>query len=734
MPLLRFATPLALSLALGAQGPDDPAKGRLSLESLAHPTQRVTYVPPSGLQWTWLPDGGLLETRVDRAQGGVTLTRLDPKTLESRPLLDLGASVKALVGAGAPEEAAKSALGRGALTWNADQSAFLIRVQEDLFLVDLGRAAGKRLVGGEEEEATFSPDGSKVAFLRGRDLYVGAVAPAQGTRLPQGGDADHFHGRLDWVYQEEIYGRGSFKGFWWAPDSRRLVYLDLDESRVPTFTLVDDRTQPQRLHPARYPKAGDPNPVARLGVVDLEGRTTWLKDPFEGQETLVVRVGWDPKGHVLACISDRVQSWMELRRFEEGGSRVLVKEEGVAWQDPEHRSLPTFLRDGSFLWESDRSGHRHLYRYDAEGRLKGPLTAGSWEVRRLHGVDEKNRLVYFEGTERNPVGRDLYKVKLEAGFPNEGLSRMTGPSGTHAALFNPTYTAYVDTFSDMLTPPKTGLLATDGKLLKVLDPGEAPAFRELRLGKVSFQQIRARDGFPLETLLVLPPDFDARKKYPVYHHVYGGPQAPEVRNQFSSRDALWYHFLAQNGYVVWVCDNRSASNKGLASAQGIHHRLGPQELQDQLDGLEWLRRQGWADMDRVALEGWSYGGFLTAYALTHAKAWKLGIVGAPVTDWRLYDSIYTERLMGTPQANPEGYEASSVLRAARDLSGKVLLFHGTLDDNVHPQNSLQFIDALQKQGLNPSLVLLPGSDHSPRQPQHAWIRYQAMWEFLQKNL
>lgn len=730
---LRAAMLLTLPTLLGAQAPEPSATEKLTLESLYHPTQKVAFVPTPAAKWSWLPDGGLLETRFDRATRKGTVARLDAKTFEGQPLLDFEGLTRALVLAGAEEKGARSVLTQGTLTWNHGQRGFVTAIQEDLYVVDLGQAKATRLTQspGAEDEATFSPDNRKVAFLRGNDLFVVDVASAQETRLTTGGDENHFHGRLDWVYQEEIYGRGHFKGFWWAPDSSKLAYLDLDETKVPTFTLVDDRTQPQKLHLTRYPKAGDPNPIARLGVVDLQGRTTWMQQPQANLDGLVIRVGWDPKGRLLACLSNRVQSWMELHRFEGTASAVLLKEDGVAWQDPEHRSLPLFLKDGSFLWESDRTGHRHIYRYSAEGKLVGPLTAGSWEVRKLHGVDEKTGVAYFDATERSPIGSDLYRVKVSAQFPNEDLLRLSHAVGTHVVAFNPTFTAYLDTFSDAVTPPRTAVVGADGTALRILDAGEAPRYQALQFGKVRFQQVRTRDGFPMESMLVLPPDFDRRKSYPVFHHLYGGPQSPQVKNKFNNGD-LWYHFLANQGWVVWVCDNRSASDKGIASAQGIHRKLGVQELQDQLDGLAWLKKQGWADMSRVVMEGWSYGGFMTAFALTHSDAWRAGIVGAPVTDWRLYDSVYTERFMGTPQDNPDGYDSSSVLKAAGNLKAPMLLFHGTQDDNVHPQNSIQFLDALQKAGRNPDLVLLPGSDHSPRAPQHTWTHRKAMWDFLQK--
>ena len=595
---------------------------------------------------------------------------------------------------------------------------------ERLTLESLAHPTLKRTYAGMP---TYSPDGAQVAYLRNNDLYCVEIATGREIRLTHGGSETVFNGRLDWVYQEEVYGRGSFKAFWWAPDSRRLAYLSLDETKVPVFTFMDDRFQPQRARKARYPKAGDPNPIARLGIVDLDGHSTWADDPYAGQETLIVQVGWDPEGHLLAVFQDRIQSWLDLRRYQGTTSRRLIQENGRAWQ--ERLPLPYFLSDGGFLWESGRTGHHHVYRYGKDGVLKGAVTTGDWDVKKVHGLDAKGRTLYFEATERSPIGLDAYRIGLDG----KRLTRLTERPGTHRVRFNPTFTAFLDTWSDIQTPPLLALHDGTGKHLRLIDANPSEGWKTLKLGKVSFQQVKTRDGFPMETLLVLPVDFDPAKRYPVFQEIYGGPASPTVRNAWS-RDMGWYQFLAQQGIATWICDNRSASAKGLASAYGVHRNLGVQELQDQLDGHAWLKAQGWADLNRICLDGWSYGGFMATFALTHSKAWKLGIAGAPVTDWSLYDSIYTERYMGLPADNKAGYKASSVLKAAKDLSGKLLLLHGTLDDNVHPQNSLMLIDALQQAGHPVQIVLLPGADHSPRAPQHAWARYQAMWDFLSKNL
>ncbi len=703
---------------------------RITLEGLAHPTLKQTYagLPPTHLEW--LPDGALLQSRSEGNQ--VALLRVEPATGEAKSMFEKDQLEAALVAAGLAEADARAALGRGTFTWNDDFTAFLVEVANQLLVVDLRNMTAKRLASGSPEEPTFSPDGNQVAYLRGNELYCTEVASGRETRLTTDGSDTKFNGRLDWVYQEEVYGRSrGARAFWWAPDSQRLAYLSLDVAKVPCFTLVDDRTQPQKLLQARYPKAGDPNPIARLGVVDLEGHTSWAQETHLGEETLITRVSWDPLGRVVAQISDRTQTWLELRRMEGGGSRLLLREQDRAWQDAEHHGIPLFLKDGGFLWESDRTGHRHIYRYGADGSMKNTVTSGPWDVRRMHGLDEAKGLVYFDASEHSPIATHTYRIALDG----RGLTRVTEARGSHRVRWNRNFSAFLDTWSNLEQPAKQALFDPTGKQTRMIDENPCPRLKKLKLGTIRLQQVKTRDGFPMETLLILPPDFDAAKKYPVYQHIYGGPEAPQVNDAWS-REMMWWQFLAQNGILVWVCDNRSASNKGRASAEGIYRRLGTQELEDQLDGLQWLGQRGFADLSRICIEGWSYGGFMSAYAMTHSKAYKLGIIGAPVTNFALYDSIYTERYMGLPQENRAGYAGTDLAAAAKTFSGKALIMHGLADDNVHPQNTMQFIDALLQAGKDFDLRLYPGANHISAfsQPWQYWDIMRARWAFISKNL
>jgi dipeptidyl-peptidase 4 len=541
------------------------------------------------------------------------------------------------------------------------------------------------------------------------------------------------NGKLDWVYQEEIYGRGTFRAYWWSPDSQRLAFLRLDEKGVPRYTLVDDISYHPEVETYPYPKAGDPNPKVRLGVVAVSGGSTQWVDTgaYEKSEPLIVEVSWTPDGRSLGFqIQDREQTWLELSLADPatGTPRKVLRETSPAWVEP--AGSPRWLQDGSFLWLSERSGFKHLYHYGADGQLRRAITEGRWEVRNLYGVDETAGWIYFSSTERSPVGLDLYRVKLDG----TGRERLSDRAGTHGANFNKSFTRYIDHWSDLTTPTQVRLHAADGREVRVIDPNPSPALAEYRLAKPELLQVPTRDGFPMEAMVIRPPDFDPARKYPVYQYTYAGPHAPQVRNAWAGATYLFHQLLASKGVVVWICDNRSASGKGVESARANYKRFGESELRDIEDGLGWLKKQGWVDASRIGISGWSFGGFMTSYALTHSTSFAMGIAGGSVTDWRDYDSIYTERYMLTPQNNPEGYQRTAPRAAAKDLHGRLLLLHGAVDDNVHPQNTHQFAYELQKAGKPFRLMLYPKSRHGVTDPHQVKHLRLSMLEFIEETL
>jgi dipeptidyl-peptidase-4 len=535
------------------------------------------------------------------------------------------------------------------------------------------------------------------------------------------------YGRLDWVYQEEVYGRGRWNGAWWSPDSGHLAYLRIDQTEVPTYPLADLTQQHPTARTMRYPKSGDPNPTARLFVSTPTGTPVEVDLSAYGDDVLIVRVGWTPDGkRLLFQVTDRIQTWLDLNTADPttGDVTRLLHEESTSWVNI--RGLPRWLDDGSFLWQSERTGFNHVYHYAADGRLLHTVTAGEWEVRRL--LDVKGDTLWFTGSKDSAVERRAYRVKLDG----TGFRALTPEPGSHSVRLNGDGSYLIDTFSSARVPSETRLLDGDGKLVRVLASAQVRALKTHVYSPVEMLKIPARDGFELDASLVRPPDFDARKVYPVWLPTYSGPNAPSVSHRWAG-DA-WTQFLAQRGILVLRVNVRSASGKGQVHTGSCYKQLGVQELRDLEDAVAWLTAHDWADAERVGISGWSYGGFMAAFALTHSKAFALGVAGAGVYDWRNYDTIYTERYMSTPALNPDGYAATSCIAAAKNLHGHLLVAHGTQDDNVHVQNALQFAFALQQAGKSFDLMLYPKSGHGLRTREQRRHHRQNTWDAIQRVL
>ncbi|HEY8171630.1 MAG TPA: prolyl oligopeptidase family serine peptidase, partial [Dehalococcoidia bacterium] len=444
---------------------------------------------------------------------------------------------------------------------------------------------------------------------------------------------------------------------------------------------------------------------------------------------LIVDVTWaDDAKSVAYQVQNREQSWLDLvSATPDGESDTLFRDTTKAWVDP--LGPPTWLPDGSFLWQSERTGWRHLYHYKADGTLIRPVTNGEWEVRDVHGVDGQH--VYFSGTERSAIGIDVYRINLDG----SGLQRLSKSEGTHGATFNAKLTHYIDNWSDIRTPTQVRVHRNDGREVHVVDANVVT--HDFELPSLEFMQVKTRDGFPMEAILIKPTNFDPAKKYPVFQILYGGPHAPRVANRWGGQGMqshLFLQFLAQQGIIGWVCDNRTASGKGAVSAWPAYNNLGESELRDVEDGIAWLKTQPYVDSSRVGLFGWSYGGFMVSYALTHSTTFSMGIAGGSVTDWRNYDSIYTERLMLMPQNNPDGYRKSSPRFAAKDLHGHLLLIHGMTDDNVHPQNTTQFAHELQQAGKEFEMMLYPRTKHGVVNKKTLYHAQKTIVDFVRRRL
>ena len=715
-----------------------PAAGQqrnLTIDEIFDPQQRVDFDgrPPRGL--VWLDNDQYLE-RAHRSDAGESpLVRVDAATAQREPFFDralMEAALSAFPGIGADDA---SELSRQAThLMDPARTAILVEFTNDLYHYDLETQRVSRLTRSREPEQypSFSPDGRFVAFVRDRDLHLVDVDHRREYPLTRDGSSAVRNGHLDWVYQEEIYGRGNFKGYWWSPDSTRIAYLQLDGSDVPSYPVIDHIPYHPELEDWDYPKAGDPNPVARLGIVRSSGgETTWVDTAgYAPSQPLIVDVGWSPDSRrVVFQVQDREQTWLDLNLATWSGETTrLLRETTEAWVNV--NGPPTWLADGTFLWLSERTGWKHLYHYAAEGDLIRQLTDGAWEVRQVHGVDAAGELVYFSGTERSHIGRDVYRVRLDG----NGLTRLSESPGTHHARFNPGFTRYIDTWSDITTPPRVRIHAADGNELRVVDANQNTPLRDYRLAPPEFVQVHNRDGFVMEAMMIKPPDFDPARRYPVYQHVYGGPHTQRVRNAWSGSTYLFWQLLAQHDIVVWVMDNSTASGKGAVSTWPVYQNFGELELRDIEDGIAWLGEQPYVDAARIGIEGWSYGGFMVTYALTHSRSFAMGIAGGSVTDWRSYDTIYTERYMRTPQNNPEGYRRSSPRFAAADLSGALLLVHGATDENVHMQHTLQFAYELQKAGKTFDMMVYPRSRHQLGGLDLEKHRHLTMLDFVMRHL
>ncbi len=709
----------------------------LSVENLYHPRYKLNFdgSPPSILRWR---RDGKHYLRWDRTQDGVAkrLVQVNAISGETQIFYENHKIQAAFMkNVGLNREQAERLVRDGKFRLSPDEGAVLIQYHRELFYLHFETGRALRLTDSKslEREVSFSPDSRLVSFVRDHDLYVFEIEKVVEKRLTKNGSNNVLNGILDWVYQEEIYGRGNFKGYWWSPDSSSIAYLQLDISDVPSFTVTDHIPRYLREETIRYPKAGESNPVARLGVVaSTGGGTKWLDlSQYKPEDRLIVKVGWkDRSQKVFFQVQNRKQTWLDLNLGDPdgGGVHQIFRETTRAWVNV--LDEPYWLEDGTFLWQSERSGWRHLYHYDSKGELLRVLTKGEWEVRSLEGINEKRGWVYFTGTRRSHVGLDLYRVTLVNGT----IKRISKREGEHRVLFNSQLTHYIDTWSNLVTPPQVHLMDSIGQIVRTIYDDTVEKLNDLSLGRPELLQVPSRDGFMMESMLITPPEFNPSRRYPVLVHVYGGPHTQRVKNAWGGRNYLWHQMLAQKGYLIWICDNRSASGKGAQSTWPIYRNFGELEHRDIEDGVAWLKAKPWVDPQRIGLWGWSFGGFMTLYSMTHSDSFKMGIAGAPVTDWSLYDTIYTERYMDTPQANPKGYQSSSVIRTAKDLKGRLLLIHGNMDDNVHIQNTFSFVHELQKSGRQFELMVYPRSRHGVRGLSLVYHLRKMMAEYIEKNL
>jgi dipeptidyl aminopeptidase/acylaminoacyl peptidase len=670
--------------------------------------------PATGFQW--LPDGEhFLQTK------GGTLLKVHARTGKSEPFVNPALLKKSL--AALPEVKNAATLSQTNPTrMTPDRSGMLFDLGSDVGLAYFDGRPAVRLTKGDgpREFATLSPDGKRLAYTRKGNLYAVTAGTPGEKQLTVDGGGDVLNGRGDWVYEEEIFNRNG-RTFWWSPDSSQIAFLRFDDTPVRRFHLIDLQSNQGKLETYPYPKPGDPNPHATIGVANAAGGRPAFLDltGYPPADTIVARVGWlpDSKG-VYAYLQNRTQTWLDLVVWRQPGSAPerLFRDTTGAWVD--EPGTPHFLPDGSFLYPSDRTGYRHLYHYDPAGKLLRAATAGEWEVRDVQRVDAAAGAVYVSGTKDGATRTHLYRVRLDG----TKLDRLTDAKGSHTAAVAPAGALFVDRYTDDDTPTQV-YLAEEGKgRVRTLDTNPVYGREEYRFGRFEKLTIPTPDGFQLPGTLVYPPDFDPAKKYPVWLFTYAGPHTQTVREGWGG-GRIMDQSLAATGVVVLRVDPRTASGQGIKSAWPAYKQLGVQELKDLEAAVGWLGKQNpWVDLKRVGISGHSYGGFMAGFALTHSKTFSAGIASGPVTDWALYDTIYTERYMLTPKENPAGYAAGSVLAAAKNLHGRLLIVHGLMDDNVHAQNSIRLVDALQSAGKDFELMVYPRARHGLGSPHYVRLQ------------
>ncbi|HWQ56363.1 MAG TPA: S9 family peptidase [Bryobacteraceae bacterium] len=612
------------------------------------------------------------------------------------------------------------------IQWAASGERILIRAGGDLFFLNTGTGTAEQLTATDfpEGDPKLSPDGRRVSFRRDHDLYTLEIASKKITRLTRDGSPTLLNGELDWVYPEELQ-LGT--AHWWSPDSTRVAYLQFDIGHEWTYPHADLLPIPARFEPQRYPKAGSPNADVRLGVVAASGGETRWMDLGDTRDALLARVAWSPDSRALfAQRLNRIQNRLDLLNADaqSGIARQVLREQDRYWVNLD--DVFRFIGDGSrFLWGSERDGFRHLYLYGADGRLIRQLTRGEWEVDGIAGVDAEAREVYFTASEAGPLERQFYRVGLDG----KRRQRLTKTPGTHAISMSSTCEYFMDTASSLTAPPRRTLHAQDGAEAGVWQ--ESPA-QEYEILPTEIVNVKAADGTLLYGRLIRPKGFEPGKKYPVVTIVYGGPHAQNVRDAWAG--ATWEQALAQRGFVVWQLDNRGTAGRGHAFEAKVFRNLGAVELEDQQAGIRHLVGMGVADPARLGIYGWSYGGFMTLYTLANApELFRAGIAGAPVADWRNYDTIYTERYMGLPSENPDGYRRSAPVHKAADITARVMLVHNLEDDNVHFQNTMQVADALQRANKRFEMMIYNQKTHGVA-GTHRRHMLESMTEFFERHL
>ncbi|RYJ53595.1 S9 family peptidase [Flavobacterium petrolei] len=604
----------------------------------------------------------------------------------------------------------------------------------DYYLYDIANKKLKKLFDFQVQEPTFSPDGTKIAYAKENNLYVYDLASNKSTPISTDGQKNSIiNGITDWVYEEEF---AFVKAFDWSADSKKVAYIRFDESQVPEFSMsMFGKELYPMMQTFKYPKAGEKNALVSLHIYDVNSNAVKNVNLGNYNDFYIARMKWTNDANTLSVqVLNRHQNNLDLLFIDgnSGAAKVVLNEKDKAYVDVTDNL--TFLKDNSFIWTSEKDGFNHIYLYDKNGKLKNQLTKGKWEVTNYYGLDEKTNTVFYQSVENGFINRDVYRIGLDG----KNKVRLSQNTGTNAATFSPNFQYYINTFSSASQPTTYTLNeAKAGKQIQVIENNESLAakLKSYDLPAKEFFVLKTAKGNELNAWIIKPKDFDPAKKYPVFMYQYSGPGSQQVNNEWNSTDDYWFMMLSQQGYIVACVDGRGTGFKGADFKKVTQLQLGKYEVEDQIDAAKVLGNYAFVDKARIGIFGWSYGGFMASNCIMKGNdVFKMAIAVAPVTNWRFYDSVYTERYMTTPQENANGYDDNSPINHVDKLKGKFLLIHGSGDDNVHVQNSMQMMEALIQANKQFDSQIYPDNNHGIYGGKTRVQLYTKMTNFIKENL
>ncbi|WP_445721528.1 S9 family peptidase [Flavobacterium sp.] len=604
----------------------------------------------------------------------------------------------------------------------------------DYFVYDIPTKNLTKFTDKQIQEPTFSADGSKIAYAFENDLYVYDVVSKTHLQITTDGKKNAIiNGITDWVYEEEF---AFVKAYDWNMSGDKIAFIRFDETEVPEFSMD---MYNEGLYPSqyvfKYPKAGEKNANVSLHVYDLKSNVSKKINLGDYNDFYIPRIKWTNEANILSVqVMNRHQNNLDLHFVDanSGNTEIVLNETDKAYIDITDNL--TFLEDNSFIWTSEKDGFNHIYHYDKSGKLKKQITSGKWEVTNYYGFDEKNKTIYYQSVENGSINRDVYSVKING----KSKTRLSSKTGTNNAIFSPNFQYFINTYSSAINAPLYTLNESkSGNTIKeIVSNNEAEEkLARYNVAPKEFFTLTTEKGHELNAWMIKPKNFDASKKYPVFMYQYSGPGSQSVANQWNSYNDYWYYMLAQKDYIIVCVDGRGTGYKGAAFKKCTYKELGKFEVEDQIDAAKVIGNYAYVDQSRIGIFGWSYGGFMSSNCIFQgADVFKTAIAVAPVTSWRYYDSIYTERYMQTPQENASGYDNNSPINHVEKLKGNYLLIHGTADDNVHVQNTMKMVEALIQANKQFDWAIYPDKNHGIYGGKTRLQLYTKMTNFILEKL